>query len=127
MGSDGPDVNSEKEQLVQSVSTLQDIVYGNPDTPLADKIEDVLEKVETALEELTKMPPDQQAAVGNLEGAVGDLEAAIEDELLDTEYAIELINQLAEVARALASNALNEAIDQGGDKPPAPGTPPQSL
>ena len=114
-GAYAPDVSGEKEQLALSASTLRDIVYAYPDTPLADKIEDVLDKVQTAFEELAKMPPDRQAAVGNLEGAVGDLEAVINDELLDIDDAIALINPLVDVARSLASAAISEAVDRGGD------------
>ena len=72
-------------------------------TPLADKIEDVVQELETALQELA---PDRQAAVGSIEGAVGDLEAAVKDGLLDPQPGAQLMDQLVGVARQLAADAL---------------------
>jgi hypothetical protein len=99
----------------QVVAVLSNIINSNLDTPLADKVEDVLDKVQTALVELLKTPPDNQAAVGNIEGAVGDIEAAVKDGLLDAEEGTPLMDDLADIARYLADNALNQAIAQGGD------------
>ena len=95
---------------------LQAIVDENPNTELADKIEDALEKVEVVLEELYKLPPDYQAALGNLEGLVGDLEAALKDGLLDTGLGTHLLDEFVEVARRMAVDALNMAIAAGGDQ-----------
>lgn len=92
---------------------LADLVDSNPGTPLADKIEDVIDKLLTAIDELNK--PDNQAAIGNVEGAVGDLEAAVKDGLLDAEQGISLMDDLACVAKQLADNALGQAIADGGD------------
>ncbi|MCK5644914.1 MAG: PKD domain-containing protein, partial [Gammaproteobacteria bacterium] len=97
------------------VDDLQQIVNDNPGTPLADKIEDALASAETACEELQKTPPDNQAALGKMEGAVGDLEAAVEDGLLAAEEGEELMEQLDEIAHRMAADAIEDAIDQGGD------------
>ena len=104
------------EEAIQDVTdVLQDIVDANPGTPTADKLDDVIAKLQTALDELNKEPPDNQASVGNIEGAVGDLEATVNDGLLDFAQGSDLMDQLAGVARQLASDALDFAIDQGGD------------
>ncbi|MCK5604057.1 hypothetical protein KAR91_19375, partial [Candidatus Pacearchaeota archaeon] len=105
--------------IVQLINDLQDIIDPDPDTPLADKLKDVLAKVQTFQEELGKTPPDNQAALGNIEGAVGDLEAAVEDNLLDSEQGTQLMDSFAAIARQIAVNALQDAlqdaIHSGGD------------
>ena len=104
------------KEALQDVSTeLQDIINSNPGTPLADKIEDALDKIQTALDELDKTPPDNQAAVGNIEDAVGDLEAAIGLDPAQDPTLTDRMDQLAGVARQLATEALDQAIAQGGD------------
>ncbi len=72
-------------------------------------------EIETALDELSMAPPDNQAGVGNIEGAVGDLEAAVSDGLLDPAEGAQFMDQLAAIARQLAADALDQAIDQGAD------------
>ena len=88
---------------------LQDIVDNNPNTALADKLEDVRDKLQTALAAFDQRPPGNQAAVGNIEGAVGDLEAAVSDGLLDLVEGSDFMDQLVGVARQLASDAVDEA------------------
>jgi len=95
-----------QELMEDLITSLEDIVLDNPDTPLADKVEDALAKAQTALDELTKAPPDNQAAVGNIEGAVGDLEAAVSDGLLDPMQGTQLMDEFTRIARQLAVNAL---------------------
>jgi YVTN family beta-propeller protein len=97
------------QQLENACDDLQDIVDNNPGTPLADKVEDALGKCQTAKDELAKEPPDNQAVVGNIEGVVGDLEAAVKDELLDAEQGMQLMDQLAGIARLLAVDAIDQA------------------
>ena len=103
--------------LIQKlINDLSAIIQANPNTKLADKMEDVLGSAQTALTELNKTPADNQAAVGNMEGAVGDLEAAVKDGLLDTDTGNSLMDRFAGVARLLATAALKEAIARQGDK-----------
>lgn len=120
--SDGEDVSS--DEMVLTVLTpamtleniadeLQSTMDSYSGTSLLDKLEDVLAKVETALDELEKSPPDNQAAVGNIDGAVGDLEAAV-IEWLNPDQGAQLMDCLAGIARQLAVDALNYAIDHGG-------------
>ena len=104
-----------EQQLTTTNDALQDIVNSNPGTPLADKIQDVSDKVQTALDELAKTPPDNQAAMGGIEGAVGDLEAAVNDGLLGIAQGTQLLDQLTAVARQMAAEALADAIARGGD------------
>ncbi len=61
-----------------TIVPLQMIVANNPGD-CADKVEDGVAKAMAAFEEFDKMPPDNEAALGNMEGAVGDLEAAVND------------------------------------------------
>ena len=105
---------SAQRQTVMALGDLQDIVESNPNTPLADKIEDARAKVEAAFDELAKAPPDNQAAIGNIEGAVGDLEAAVDAGLLDAVTGTQLMDDLSAIARLLAASALEE-VAYGGD------------
>ena len=53
--------------------------------------------------------------MSNIEGAVGDLEAAVGlDPTVDSDL-IDLMDELAGIAQQLATEALDEAIAQGGD------------
>ena len=78
-------------------------------------VEDAKAKAQTALDELNTTPLDNQAAVGNIEGAVGDLEAAIGLDPAQDPILTDLMDQLAGLAQQLASDALDQAIAQGGD------------
>ena len=91
------------------VDELQNIIDNNPGTPLADKVQDALASAQTAINELNKTPPDNQAAAGNIEGAVGSLEDAIKDEGLNQTQGEDLINQLLDVSRQIAVNAIDAA------------------
>lgn len=109
------DALNHEQALQQIVEVLWVIVECNPETPLAEKVDDAAAKTQTALDELAKTPPDNQAAVGNIDGAVGELEAAVEDGLLDTEQGKQLMDDLAVIAKHLAVDAINKAIDADGD------------
>ena len=107
-------LSGQQQPIAATIPELQEIVDNNPDTPLAAKLNNAIANLITALQELNKTPPDNQAAVGNIEGAVGDLEAAVTDGLLDAVQGAQLMDPLAGIARQLAVNALNEAIDREG-------------
>jgi hypothetical protein len=111
-----PTIVELKHPLAKVIEGLQQLIAANPDTPSGDKAEDALEKLLTALDELAKMPPDNQAAVGNIEGAVGDLEAAVKDELLDVEQGTKLLDLLTYAARQLAVDAIDAAIAAEADQ-----------
>ena len=102
--------------IQEVIDELQDIVNDPSMSPVVvDKVEDALAKAQTALDELNKTPPDNQAAVGNIEGTVGDLEAALGlDPALDPDL-IDLMDQLAGIARRIAEDAIDQAIAAGGD------------
>jgi len=103
------------EQAIQNViDELNSIVSENPGA-LADKAEDASASVQTVLDELNKTPSDNQAAAGNMEGAIGSLEDAIKDNGLDQTTGESLIDHLLTVSRQLATDAINIAIDTGGD------------
>jgi probable HAF family extracellular repeat protein len=105
-----------EEQIQGVIDDIDTVVQENPDSPAADKLEDVNAKLETALAELEKDPPDNQAALGNVEGAVGDLEAAVKDGFLDAAGGSDLMDRLAEAARDLAVGAVDDAKDRAGDQ-----------
>ena len=46
---------------------------------------------------------------------MGDIEAAVNDGVLDPEEGRDLVDEIAGIARQLASEALDEAIAQNGD------------
>jgi len=97
-------------QGLQNVNDeLQDIIDANPGTGLEDKLEDCIGSIETAITELEKSPPDNQAAAGNIEGATGCLEDAIKDNGLDSATGNQIINELLDVSRQIAVDAINIA------------------
>lgn len=73
---------------------FDNLVNSNLGTPVADKAEDVRNKLLTALSEISKTPPDTAAARGNIEGAQADLQAMIADGLIDSATGTNLLNQL---------------------------------
>jgi len=102
------------EEAVEKTSDdLEEIINANPGTPLADKLEDANAQVETALVELNKTPPDNLAAVGNLEGAVGDIQVLVDAGDLGNE----LLDQLTEIVRQIAADAIDIAINTPGSDP----------
>ena len=96
------------EELIEEVLDVVDPLAESSDSEVADKAEDARDKLELALNELGKTPPDGTAALGALEGAAGDLEAMVNDGLLAGDG---LLDDLAEAARLLASNAIDAATD----------------
>ena len=84
--------------LKETVNHFDQLVKKNLDTPIADKAEDVRNKLLTSLSELTKSPPDIPAAQGNIEGAQGDLQAMIDDGLIDPEKGLALMSLLSALA-----------------------------
>jgi len=64
--------------------------------------------------DLAKTPPDNQAALGNLEGAVGEIEAAVDDGM-DPVQGAQIMDDMAEIARLMAVEAIDDAIARGGD------------
>ncbi len=100
------------QALEEVIEELQAVIDSNLGTDLADMLEDTPGDLEQAIVELDK--PDKQAAVGIIEGVVGKIHDAI-DKGLDPAEARELMDQLAGVARHLAVDAIDYAIDNGGD------------
>ncbi len=94
--------------------TLQGIIDSSPDTSMADKVEDALDKLRDAFAELSKNPPNGQGALGNLEGVVGELEAAVNEGLYPLVGAA-LMGNATGMARVLAEQATAEAMARGGD------------
>jgi hypothetical protein len=101
--------------IAASIEVAQGIIDANPDTALAEELTVFIAKLQTAIEELDKIPPNDLAAVRNIEKAVADLEAAVAAGLLDPAQGTQLMDELAGVARQLATKALDEAIAQGGN------------
>ena len=87
--------------LKETVHRFDKLVTKNLDTPIADKAEDVRNKLITSINELSKSPPDIQAARGNIEGAKGDLQAMIDDGLIDSAKGLALMNLLSALSGQL--------------------------
>ena len=102
-------------RLQDVAEEIQASIDADPDTVLADKLEDALAKVGIALIEFNKTPPDNLAAMGNIEGAVGDLEATIGLDPAQDVAITDLADQLTGIARQLASDAIEAATAGGGD------------
>jgi PKD repeat protein len=104
------------EQATQDlIEEIEEIIDNNPGTPLAEKMQDALDKLNEALEELSKEPPENQAAVEEIERSMEEIEDAVTAELLDLDEGTELMDLLVRIARQLAVNAIEDAIDRGGD------------
>jgi hypothetical protein len=100
---------SATERIAEAKSMLEGL-----STPRnADKLEDVVEKLDKALAKLALSPPDRQGAAGELEGAVGDIEAAVRSGLLSRADGNAVMTEIAEAARALGEDAIDDA--QGGN------------
>ncbi len=82
-------------------SYFEDLVTTNLGTAVADKAEDVRNKLYSALSELSKATPDTAAARGNIEGAQADLQAMINDGLIDSATGTSLINRLQTISSQL--------------------------
>ncbi len=98
--------------LPLALVTLNPNLVGYADADMAD---DAIAKIETAKDELVKDPPDNQAAAGNIEGAIGDIQAAVDSGDLAAATGNPLMDQLADIARQLAQDAIDEAIANSGD------------
>ena len=77
-------------------------------------LEDALIQVTLALFELNKDPPDNQAAAGILVSAVADLDAALDIDPGNPDV-LTAIDDLIDAAQQLAVDAINLAIDRGGN------------
>jgi subtilisin family serine protease len=102
------------EALIEGVRAQVAEMAESDNKKLADKAEDVRDKLTVALAELAKTPPDGSAALGALEGAAGDLEAMIKSRLLTATEGTALLDPLAEAGRLLAAAAIADAIARGG-------------
>jgi hypothetical protein len=71
--------------------------------------------LEAAVAALKYESYDRQAALQNIERALSVLHPAVEDGSLDATQGTELMDQLAQVARQIALEALQDAEARGGD------------
>jgi hypothetical protein len=92
---------------------LSEILSGNEGTALGDEIEDVMNNMSQFSSNMEA--GDKQGAAGAIEGAVGDLQAAVDAGLLDAVQGKQLMDSLVEIARQLAADAINYAMNSGGD------------
>jgi len=100
--------------LENACNDIEDIISNTTVLALKDKLEDALQSCQTALTEFNKTPPDNQAVMGIIEGAIGDIETAIGLDPTQDAALTNLMDDLAGIARQLASDAINAAT-AGGD------------
>jgi type II secretory pathway pseudopilin PulG len=100
---DSSDVNNE----------LSEIVNANQGTALADKMEDVIDYMSQYSSDMEA--GNKQGAAGAIEGAVINLQAAVDDGLLDAVQGKQLMDNITEIARQLAVDAIAYAMNSGGD------------
>lgn len=103
------------QTAANTIEKIENLIDADPDSDLAAKAQDAIEKLEDAVVELSKTPPDEQAAAGNIEGAIGELEAAVKDGVLDLATGIAFMNDLVGISRTLATDAVALAVNEGGD------------
>jgi hypothetical protein len=94
-------------------SELSEILSANQGTALGDNIEGVMNNMSQFSSNMEA--GDKQGAAGAIEGAVGDLQAAVDAGLLDAVQGKRLMNNLTEIARQLAADAIGYAMNSGGD------------
>jgi ADYC domain len=87
------------------IPLVRNILNGNPNKPVADKVEDALAKLEDGFASLAETPADREQAAADFESASGDLDAAFRDRLLSASYGKGLLNRIAAVARSQATSA----------------------
>jgi predicted extracellular nuclease len=98
---------------LENVEIILEFLLDAAETKKAeDKIEDVLAKVEEALEKLEDS--DRQGAAGAIEGAAGDLESAVKKKLVPFSIGNILLDELGQITRLLAVDAIEEAKARGG-------------
>jgi hypothetical protein len=103
---------TEMEALLADLKAIED---ANPESDLADQLEDVRQKVEEAyFERCVKHPPDRKAAAGNIEDAVDDMSDAIKDGLIGTSQGVGFLDRLLWVSRTMAIEAIGAAEARGG-------------
>ncbi len=95
--------------LENACNDIEDIISNTTVLALKDKLEDALQSCQTALTEFNKTPPDNQAVMGNIEGVIGDIETAIGLDPTQDAALTNLMDDLAGIARQLASDAINAA------------------
>jgi len=100
-----PGPQTPEEQAALLIEELEEI-----NKPKAD---DTIAKLQTALDELAK--PDEVAALGAIEGAIGEIEAGIDNGDLGATQGEQLMNDLLDISRQLADDAINLAITLGSD------------
>ena len=103
------------ETIQRQIDVLQALIDADPGSLLATKAEDAASKAATSLTELAKIPPDNQAALGNIEGAVGDLQAAVGLAPAQDSVLVDVMDALVGAARRLAAEAVGQAVAQGAD------------
>jgi predicted extracellular nuclease len=101
------------DRLHAVAEELEELIAAG-DKKVRDKLEDVLAKVESALRRLERTRPNRQGAAGDLEGAAGDLQAAVRADLVATPVGNALLTEIAQIARLLAVDAIEEAKAGGG-------------
>ena len=93
---------------------LEEIIDTSPG-PVADKLEDALEKIAKAEQKLAQTPPDRQGALGEYEGAVGEIEAAVKDGVVSAALGRSLMDRVCAFARKVADDAIVAAETRGGN------------
>ena len=84
---------------------VQQLALQNPNTPLAEIVEDALFALENGFGALAASPPDRVIALAHFEDGAGDLTTAISGGLLASGYGNGLLSRIAGVSRFQALGA----------------------
>lgn len=104
------------EIIVAEVNdALQEIIDDTPNTDVAEKAEDAYYNLLIVSAELNYPSPDIQAAFRNVEESAGDWAGIVNDGFLDVKVGTQLIESLTYVAKLLAMEAIDRAMDTGSD------------
>jgi hypothetical protein len=98
----------------QLIADLEILRHASLGTPLAAEIDDVLVKARTIVAELQETPSDREGAMGKMEATVGELEGAIASGAMWPGKGTTYMSDLADIARGMATAAINEAIARDG-------------
>ncbi len=104
-----------KTGLVDKIALAEQALAAGDPLRTSGDFKDAVSKYKDALSEAEDAlpPPDNQAVMGAIEGAVGDLETVIGLEPAVDPVLLDLMDQLAGVARQLAATAI-DAANAGG-------------
>ena len=103
------------EITLGALDQLQALIDAATNPNAIPELQDAFDATSDALDLLTQNPPNLDAALGRLQDAAGVLENAVANGRVDAADVQSIFEALIDVARPIASDAIDNAIANGGD------------